>query len=92
MNLQPAMSLNSWKPTQQSYRNAWRRFNKWNTSYRRHWSRARPERAMQKARHSFATAAAEAQIQATMTEIEKVKNDLSDVQIIKNSLGLKENG
>ena len=28
-------------------------------------------------------AAAEAQIQAAMTEIEKAKNDLSDVQIIK---------
>ena len=37
-------------------------------------------------------AAAEAQIQAVMTEIEKAKNDLSDVQIIKNSLGLEENG
>ena len=37
-------------------------------------------------------AAAEAQIQAAMTEIEKAKNDLSDVQIIKNSLGLEENG
>ena len=29
-------------------------------------------------------AAAKAQIQAAMTEIEKAKNDLSDVQIIKN--------
>ena len=37
-------------------------------------------------------AAAEAQIQAAMTEIEKAKNDLSDVQIIKNILGLEENG
>ena len=36
--------------------------------------------------------AAEAQIQDAMTEIEKAKNDLSDVQIIKNSLGLEENG
>ena len=39
-----------------------------------------------------ATAAAEAQIQAAMTGIEKAKNDLSDVQIIKNILGLEENG
>ena len=37
-------------------------------------------------------AAAEAQIQAAMTEIEKAKNDLSDVQTIKNILGLEENG
>ena len=36
--------------------------------------------------------AAKAQIQAAMTEIEKAKNDLSDVQIIKNILGLEENG
>ena len=32
-------------------------------------------------------AAAEAQIQAAMADIEKAKNDLSDVQIIKNILG-----
>lgn len=37
-------------------------------------------------------AAAEAQIQAAMLEIEKAKNDLSDVQTIKNVLGLEENG
>lgn len=37
-------------------------------------------------------AAAEAQIQAAMTEIEKAKNDLGDVQTIKNILGLEENG
>ena len=37
-------------------------------------------------------AAAEAQIQAAMVEIEKAKNDLSDVQIIKNILGLEGNG
>lgn len=37
-------------------------------------------------------AAAEAQIQAAMAEIEKAKNDLSDVQTIKNILGLEENG
>ena len=36
--------------------------------------------------------AAEAQIQAAMVDIEKAKKDLSDVQTIKNSLGLKENG
>ena len=37
-------------------------------------------------------AAAEAQIQAAMADIEKAKNDLSDVQIIKNILGLEGNG
>ena len=37
-------------------------------------------------------AAAEAQIQAAMADIEKAKNDLSDVQTIKNILGLEENG
>ena len=37
-------------------------------------------------------AAAEAQIQAAMVDIEKAKNDLSDVQTIKNILGLEENG
>ena len=39
-----------------------------------------------------ALAAAEAQIQAAMADIEKAKNDLSDVQIIKNILGLEGNG
>lgn len=37
-------------------------------------------------------AAAEAQIQAAIADIEKAKNDLSDVQTIKNVLGLEENG
>lgn len=37
-------------------------------------------------------AAAEAQIQAAMADIEKAKKDLSDVQTIKNILGLEENG
>lgn len=36
--------------------------------------------------------AAEAQIQAAMADIEKAKKDLSDVQTIKNILGLDENG
>ena len=35
-------------------------------------------------------AAAEVQIQAAMADIEKAKNDLSDVQTIKNILGLEE--
>lgn len=37
-------------------------------------------------------AAAEAQIQAAIVEIEKAKNDLSDVEVIKSVLGLEENG
>lgn len=37
-------------------------------------------------------AAAEAQIQAAIADIEKAKNDLRDVQTIKNILGLEENG
>lgn len=37
-------------------------------------------------------ATAEAQIQAAMADIEKAKKDLSDVQTIKNILGLEENG
>ena len=37
-------------------------------------------------------AAAEAQIQAAMADIEKAKKDLSDMQTIKNILGLEENG
>lgn len=37
-------------------------------------------------------AAVEAQSQAVISEIEKAKNDLSDVQIIKNVLGSEENG
>lgn len=36
-------------------------------------------------------AVAEAQIQAAMVDIEKAKKDLSDVQTIKNILGLEEN-
>ena len=35
--------------------------------------------------------AAETQIQAAMVDIEKAKKDLSDVQTIKNILGLEEN-
>lgn len=37
-------------------------------------------------------AAAEAQIQAAMADIEKAKNDLGDVRTIKNILGLDEDG